>query len=163
MRSSRFTVAAAALATVLATPTFAGSLDADALKYTNRGAYQVSGVFLKWKSNANEIGKGKNELKLKRTHNGVSFSSYGSVLDNGNGINVDLNKLVNNNDIENLPQDGDEIWLVVNIRSGDTSSCRKKNMKIIFRENIDKKYGFQTAGTTLNNNRCKRTGLVNAD
>lgn len=163
--SLRTPTAVVAFATFLTAPVHADSLEADALKYTNLGGYQVSDVRLKWKRKSETEGTTvKGELKLKRSQDGVTYSASGNAINKGNGINIDLNKLVNNNPkIDKLPRDGDEIWLVVKISGGDKPSCRKSNMKIIFKENVNKKYGFQTAGTTLNNNRCKRTGLVNAD
>ena len=66
---------------------------------------------------------------------------------------VDLSK-VNSGSYNAIPE-GAEVWIVVDIDSGETKSCRKDTKK--FYKANGQVLRFKIGGTTFNNNRCRFT------
>lgn len=66
---------------------------------------------------------------------------------------VDLSKV--NSGSKNAIPVGAEVWLVVDIDSGETKSCRKDTKK--FYKGNGQVLRYKIGGTTFNNNRCRFT------
>lgn len=61
--------------------------------------------------------------------------------------------------VDDIAKPGDEIWLVIEINGGDTKSCRKSS-RLYYKRHLRNKATFTSGGTTFNNNRCKKRGIV---
>ena len=51
-------------------------------------------------------------------------------------------------------QQGDEVWAKIQIQMGDSKNCRKSEKKFFYQE-TGGTVTYRTAGTTLNDNRCR--------
>jgi hypothetical protein len=107
----------------------AENYDVSALRYRNDGGYYAC-IGLRWIDKSGNLHKYNTGIC---TSNGDVFEIYP---DKGGA------------------EEGNEVWLIINIKSGDTESCRKTNTKFFYKDGA-KGARFETSGTTLHNNRCR--------
>lgn len=105
------------------------------MKYKNKGGYTVKKFYVMF---TDTNGKKNEDV-------GISTETY-----TGETRTVDLEEVIG-------LKTGDEVWGKVNIEGGDSEGCRKDG-NIFYYAKSGGTVTYQTAGTTLNNNRCE---LVN--
>lgn len=110
----------------------AAEANISALKLTNKGAYTINTVNLKWKRPKDNKHYSRNEINLKRHYlknrPGVKVSNSkqnkkNGLLVSGAVLRVDLNKIMNQKGDSNRPLPDDHVWLVGHINLGETKSC----------------------------------------
>lgn len=133
--------ALAATATLSISGAAAEEFEIKKLVYANKGGYGAC-IYLNW---INEDGEKK---KL-----GPTLLDGDQCPPTGQSRTINLNKITTSEKRE-LPKDGDEVWLMINIDAGEKKSCRKDNTRFIYRAD-GKTAKFKSSGTTLQNNRCR--------
>lgn len=109
------------------------------IKYTNKGAYTVSTIFV-----------------MSKDQNGDTQETVGTRPDLLNG----QSSTVNIAGVSDGPSLGDEVWGKIKIEAGDRNGCRKDGNKFYY----DKQGGtvsYKSSGTTQNDNRCELNGRPN--
>lgn len=132
----------------------------DAIKYRNKGAYNVQDLGFHWVQSTPD----HNEAMI----DGFTFGAHSLMvdLDKGESATIKLKTYtsgVNVGGNQYMLRDGNEVWIKVNITAGEHKSCHKKNHKLIYKEGVGKTMKFKSGGTTLNNNRCKYNGNMDND
>lgn len=154
-------VAGAAIA--VSGPVFAEQIYVNKLKLTNKGAYVIYKVTMKWKSPTDNKHYSRNEMKLTSKTHGVKMSNPGiNGFNTGDVMRVDLDKIHDKRGDKPKPSPGDHVWMIAHIDGGESKSCRKSNHDI-YKRGAGYMRAYQVAGTTYNNNRCKRKELIILD
>ncbi len=127
-------------------------------------ADQVS--LLQWKNNGSYRAHVKIKVKDQDTGNVKTYGAkctkeIGSSFFDGekNWYNGGQKAYCELDVYDDWPNEGDEVWLVIEIQGGDTKSCRKSS-RLYYKYGIKKGAKFSSGGTSLNNNRCKSRGTV---
>jgi hypothetical protein len=122
-------------------------LSVNKMTYTNQGGYMACPQ-VQWIDSNNR----------KQTWEASHSGSAEICTTKGEAKTVNLKNAVNNGV---RPEDGQEVWLRINIDNGNKVSCRKDGKKFYYLsssndpENIAVVPRFKTEGTTTKNNRCK--------
>lgn len=136
--------AAMVLTLVTSTASRADEYDVKIFKYDNNGAYTAC-TQLNWLEEASD-GSGEKTKRSIRSDNlpGSTCAKAGETVT----INMDNIKQAKR------PSEDDEVWLSINIKLGNTKSCRKEGTTFIYSSDGGTAK-VRTAGTTQNNNLCK--------
>lgn len=149
-------IASATMAMLLVSyiPAEAAEYRARRLTYANDGAYSAC-VSLRWKDSD---GKKRTMFWDAKTSSWMTLGrNTPCLMKPNNSTSVTLNtlaeQLAKNPDGKQL-EEGNEVWLRIEIEAGETKSCRKDKTRFYYyADGVTPR--FKTAGTTYNNNRCK--------
>lgn len=122
------------------------------LEWTNHGVYNAV-VSVRWKDR--ETGEQHSSVYGCRKK-GNSFPAGSQEFATGQRAQCMLQRIADNG---TTLTPGDEVWLHINILSGDNKSCRKDEKRIYFDPESTQRASYSSGGTTLNNNRCKWRGI----
>jgi hypothetical protein len=137
IRHSAFAFALAVFA-LLAGPALAHDVNIDYVKYTNKGAYTAWLTIVWINSDGTKDARtvGPERLAANESHS------------------VDLDRL-GEGVLGTTLDDGEELWLSVQINAGEKKKCRKDSHRFLFKEDSDQQVSYQTGGTTTLNNGCQ--------
>ncbi len=125
----------------------------DMMRYENKGAYSVDPLQLRFLYEKSDGSKVKCTISYERESDIFNNETIPYNLATG-GNNLWEPAVSNPSACPERPQEGNEVWMIVNIYRGDKESCRKDNTKFYYyKDGGTVKY--VTKGTSLNNNRCR--------